>query len=522
MKKRKFLSAALSVILSLSMCLSACATPSDDDDDINDDQGTHQPPSGGEEPGGEEPGGEEPGGEEPGGEEPGGEEPGGEEPGGEEPGDVHVHDYVWHHTAQKHWQECLGCDDVTAEQEHAWSAWTTIKDPTCTEEGIRTRECTVCGYEAEESISVLAHNWADEYESDVTGHWHQCENCTATSTVGSHEYGAWTVTEEATLTSPGTRQRTCEVCGYVQEDTVPQHDLSDAWEYDATKHWHPCAEPGCDETSTPAPHTGTWQVVKPATCTEAGTEKYTCECGYTQERSVPATNHVWGEEYESDANGHWHICTAEGCGATSAAESHNWGKWQVVNAATETEQGLRKRSCTLCGYEVTESIPVLGHTHDIDETKWASDAGYHWHACSGCDERVNEAAHDWDKGAVTKQPTCTEEGVMTYKCTVCGYEKTEAIEKIAHDYAEVWSKDQTNHWHECTVCGDKADLSAHAWGSGEVTKPATCTEAGEKTYTCECGATKTEAGPRTKPTTGTNAPCAATRKTKSPTSGTKA
>ena len=600
MKKRKFLSAALSVILSLSMCLSACATPSDDDDDINDDQGTHQPPSGGE------------------------------EPGGEEPGDVHVHDYVWHHTAQKHWQECLGCDDVTAEQEHAWSAWTTVKDPTCTEEGIRTRECTVCGYEAEESISVLAHNWADEYESDVTGHWHQCENCTATSTVGSHEYGAWTVTEEATLTSPGTRQRTCEVCGYVQEDTVPQHDLSDAWEYDATKHWHPCAEPGCDETSepeahtwdnveitkqptctaegektytckcgatktesipagshvwgegyesdatghwhqcenctatstveshkygawkvaeeatltspgtrqrtcevcgyvqkesipqhdlsdaweydatshwhpcaepgcdetsTPAPHTGTWQVVKPATCTEAGIEKYTCECGYTQERSVPATNHVWGEGYESDANGHWHICTAEGCGATSAVESHNWGAWQVVNAATETEQGLRKRACTLCGYEVTESIPVLGHTHDIDETKWASDAGYHWHACSGCDERVNEAIHKWNEDAVTKQPTCTEEGVMTYKCTVCGYEKTEAIEKIAHDYAEVWSKDETNHWHECTVCGDKADLSAHAWGSGAVTKPATCTEDGEKTYTCECGATKTDSIP---------------------------
>ena len=624
MKKRKFLSAALSVILSLSMCLSACATPSDDDDDINEDQGTHQPPSGDDDQGGNTP--VDPGDDDQGGNTP--VDPGDDDQGGDEPGDVHVHDYVWHHTAQKHWQECLGCDDVTAEQDHAWSAWTTIKDPTCTEEGIRTRECTLCGYEAEESISVLAHRWADEYESDADGHWHQCKNCTATSTVESHDYGAWTVTEEATLTSPGTRQRTCKECGYVQEETIPQHDLSDAWEYDATSHWHPCAEPGCDETSepeahtwdnaevtkqptcteqgektytckcgatktesipaanhvwgegyesdanghwhqcknctatstaeshkygawtvteeatltspgtrqrtcevcdyvqketipqhelsdaweydatshwhpcaepgcdetsTPAPHNGTWQVVKPATCTEAGTEKYTCECGYTQERTVPATNHVWGEEYESDANGHWHVCTAEGCGATSAVESHNWGEWQVVNPATETEQGLRKRSCTLCGYEVTESIPVLGHTHDIDETKWASDAGYHWHACSGCDERVNEAAHEWDKGAVTKQPTCTEEGVMTYKCTVCGYEKTEAIEKIAHDYAEVWSKDETSHWHECTVCGDKADLSAHAWGSGAVTKPATCTEAGEETYTCECGATKTEA-----------------------------
>ena len=32
----------------------------------------------------------------------------------------------------------------------------------------------------------------------------------------------------------------------------------------------------------------------------------------------------------------------------------------------------------------------------------------------------------------------------------------------------------------------------HAWGEGEVTKEPTCTEAGEKTFTCACGETKTE------------------------------
>jgi hypothetical protein len=43
------------------------------------------------------------------------------------------------------------------------------------------------------------------------------------------------------------------------------------------------------------------------------------------------------------------------------------------------------------------------------------------------------AAHDWDNGTVTKQPTTTEEGVRTYKCknfAACGGTKTEAIPKI--------------------------------------------------------------------------------------------
>ena len=50
----------------------------------------------------------------------------------------------------------------------------------------------------------------------------------------------------------------------------------------------------------------------------------------------------------------------------------------------------------------------------------------------------------------------------------------------------------------CTVCGETkteeiAKLTTHTWNEGEITKPATLTEAGEKTFTCTvCGATKTE------------------------------
>ena len=51
----------------------------------------------------------------------------------------------------------------------------------------------------------------------------------------------------------------------------------------------------------------------------------------------------------------------------------------------------------------------------------------------------------------------------------------------------------------CEVCGQEyGEKTAHAWNSGEITVPPTCTENGIKTYTCTvdgCGAVKTEVIP---------------------------
>lgn len=62
----------------------------------------------------------------------------------------------------------------------------------------------------------------------------------------------------------------------------------------------------------------------------------------------------------------------------------------------------------------------------------------------------------------------------------------------SHSYANEWSKDVDYHWHAC-ACGAVSDKAAHTWNEGEVTKEATCTEKGIKTYTCSvCNATRTE------------------------------
>ncbi len=62
-----------------------------------------------------------------------------------------------------------------------------------------------------------------------------------------------------------------------------------------------------------------------------------------------------------------------------------------------------------------------------------------------------------------------------------------------HSYAIKF--DDTYHWEEC-ACGATRNKTEHAW-SEPVTKAATCTEPGEKTFTCVCGATKMETIPAT-------------------------
>ncbi|MGN1060433.1 MAG: hypothetical protein ACI4QN_01750, partial [Candidatus Coproplasma sp.] len=68
------------------------------------------------------------------------------------------------------------------------------------------------------------------------------------------------------------------------------------------------------------------------------------------------------------------------------------------------------------------------HVHTYSN-EWTSDAQYHWHAatCEHSSEVSGKAAHGWNNGEITVQPTCTTAGEKTYTCTVCGKTKTETV-----------------------------------------------------------------------------------------------
>ena len=62
-----------------------------------------------------------------------------------------------------------------------------------------------------------------------------------------------------------------------------------------------------------------------------------------------------------------------------------------------------------------------------------------------------------------------------------------------HNWSGEWKTDIYQHWKECSLCGAADTKTAHQWGDGKITTAATCTTAGEKTYTCTvCKREKTE------------------------------
>ena len=170
-----------------------------------------------------------------------------------------------------------------------------------------------------------------------------------------------------------------------------------------------------------------------ATCTE----KALCDiCGNSYD-STDSTNHdadtsVW----KYDENGHWNPCLRTGCEEHLNAAAHTFDNGVVTTEPTENSEGVKTYTCEICGYQKTESIPKLGHTPSAE---WSYDSENHWKKCTneGCNEKFELAAHTFDNGVITAEPTETTDGVRTYTCTVCGYEKTESIEKLPPKPAKV-------------------------------------------------------------------------------------
>lgn len=136
---------------------------------------------------------------------------------------------------------------------------------------------------------------------------------------------------------------------------------------------------------------------------------------------------------------------------------------------------------------VSLSACKVSHTHDFSGD-WQTDANDHWKECTGdgCNIKDQNGAHVFDNGEVTTPATEAAEGVMTYTCAVCGYEKTEPIAKLphVHTWESEWSSDATHHWHASSCGHDDKDKAAHIFDDGFIEKPATDTEKGIIIYTC--------------------------------------
>lgn len=230
------------------------------------------------------------------------------------------------------------------------------------------------------------------------------------------------------------------------------HTWETAWMFDGTHHWHKCA--GCDEITGKAEHVY-----------DADGK---CVCGAV--KTTPTHTHLFdkknvADKYRKSAADCTHPAVyyfSCACGEVGqltfedgTALGHLFGNGNVTTQPTCTSQGIMTYTCTRCGMTKTEAIPARGHTYGANGK------------CTTCGATKPGQGHTHKYFEVeTKKATCTAPAEYQLKCS-CG---------------EVGSQPYT-----------KGTALGHAWDAGKVTTPATCKDAGVKTFTCtRCNTTKTE------------------------------
>ena len=98
-------------------------------------------------------------------------------------------------------------------------------------------------------------------------------------------------------------------------------------------------------------------------------------------------------------------------------------------------------------------------------------------------EEVKETGHNY-KVIQRIEPTCTKDGLVISKCTICNQEMQEVLPKLGHDYKETKTlptcTEDGNIVNKCSRCGDTTSEKLLATGHNLVTTKteATCTKEG--------------------------------------------
>ena len=350
---------------------------------------------------------------------------------------------------------------------HDFGEWTTAEDPTCTVPGVRRRTCRRSGCSAEEEESIPATGVhqasAPVRENEVAatclgeGSYYEvvyCSTCgeemsrtSGTEAALGHDFGEWTTEEDPTCIVPGVKRRTCRRsgCGAEEEESIPAtgvHKASDPdrenevaatclgeGSYYEVVYCSSCGEQISRTFRTEAAlgHAyGAWTVVNAPTCSAPGVRHRTCQrsgCGAEEEESIPAT----GDHKASDpvrenetaagcesAGSYEEVVYCSTCGeemtrtsGTTAALGHDWGEWEVIEAAS-CQPGLERRICRRCEKTEERTIDATAE-HDYIETDETYEEEYeengytvnefgHYRQCSVCGnkEKVkdNEVSYD--------------------------------------------------------------------------------------------------------------------------------
>ena len=240
---------------------------------------------------------------------------------------------------------------------HSYGDWIVDKNPTCTETGERHKVCSECGDVITETIDALGHDLVHHDAKAPTctesGHeaYDTCTRCGYSTyeeiPALGHDEGKWTVVRDADCTHDGLEERRCTRCGELLESRT----------IDAKGHSY-----------------GDWVVDKNPTCSETGSRHKVCsECGDVITETIAALGHdLVHHDAKAPActeSGHEAYDTCTRCGYSTykeiSAKGHSYGDWIVVKEPTTSSEGLKSRTCSICGDTETVVIPKLQKKNNV-------------------------------------------------------------------------------------------------------------------------------------------------------------
>ena len=281
--------------------------------------------------------------------------------------------------------------------------------------------------------------------------------------------GAATIT--ATAADGSGKSAVCKVT--VTGDTTPpahEHRYGD-WSKDGTNHWHECTDADCPNQSG--------SIKDKAAHVYTDDADTTCNiCGYVRTVTpeiVPVSQITLNKAEASISVGNSETLTATVAPENATNKALTWASSDedVATVAPDgTVTAVKAGAATItataadgsgksavCKVTVTGDTTPPAHEHRYGD--WSKDGTNHWHECTdaACPNQSgsikDKAAHVYDDDADTT-------------CNVCGYVRTVTPPAHEHSYGD-WSKDGTNHWHECTdaACPNQSesikDKAAHIY-----------------------------------------------------------
>lgn len=359
---------------------------------------------------------------------------------------IHESSSAWSSNNEYHWHECIYNDGYIFDQEaHMFNVEYMRRDPTCTEQGIKVRCCTVCGYEREIYLSPLGHDWDEgtylvEPTEETDGIMlYRCTRCSETkqeTVKAGHTWGTAVTVEEEGMTKYTKQQCLYDdyerldikaIDGTLAEGSAIKENVSGFFKLKSNNnsisytfnvdrnYFGVIYMKGMIDSYSSTRSRGYYS-------TSSGINSDTGNFELKVNGDIVDYSHMRGYTYGDLLDG-GETNEYYDSGYSPVAECEIG--YVALSAGVNTITFTRLNSYNLLISDFVMIVSPTEHVHSLSSYYMADD-NTHWRTCNGSNcyydsnHRFEEEPHMFDDGVVLAEATCNQEGIVEKTCMICG------------------------------------------------------------------------------------------------------